>query len=179
MIRFILNKILRKFEADYDYDTAFMRDVAEIWPGAALRYLALSTVSGMRGPAPEIWAGALLASTLDGDCGPCAQLVVGFAQRAGVPDDHIAACLVRDFGAAGTMGLGFRFAEAAIADHPEADELREDIRATHGEQAAIAAAYAAASGRAYPVMKRALGHGRECRQIKLGGVLHSIVRSPE
>lgn len=177
MIGFLLRKMLARFETQNDYDAGYMRDVARIWPGAGLRYLGLSSFSQMQGPAPEIWAGALLASTLDGDCGPCAQLVAGFALRAGVPQDHIAACLARDFAAAGAAGLGFRFAEAAINDHPEADTLRAEIRAAHGDRAVIATAYAAASGRAYPVMKRALGHGAECRQIVLGGVAHPVIRS--
>ena len=177
MIRFIMKKMLTKFGTDNEYDTTYIREVTEIWPGAGVRYLALSAVSQMTGPAPEVWAGALLASTLDGDCGPCAQLVVGFALKAGVPTDHVAACLSRDFSNAGDAGLGFRFAEASIEDLPEADVLRKEIRTTHGDKAVIAAAYAAASGRTYPVMKRALGHGGECRQITLGGKLHPVIRS--
>ena len=178
MIRFVLKRMLAKFESDNDYDATYVREITDVWPGAGLRYLALSAVSQLKGPAPEIWAGALLASTLDGDCGPCAQLVAGFALQAGVPKDRIAACLSREFSAAGDAGLGFRFAEASIADLPEANALRDEIRAIHGDKAVIAASYAAASGRAYPVMKRALGHGKECRQITLGGIPHPVVRSP-
>ena len=177
MIRAILNRMLSKFEKDNDYDASYMRQVAEVWPGAALRYFGLSLFSGMTGPAPQIWAGALLASTLDGDCGPCAQLVTGFALKSGVPSDHIAACLSRNFDAAGEAGLGFRFAEAVIADLPEADDLRLEISKRHGERAVIAATYAAASGRAFPVMKRGLGHGQTCQKISLGKTLHPVIRS--
>lgn len=176
MIRYLLRNILIKFGKDHDYDTGYICKVSDIWPTAGLRYLFLSAVTQMKGPDPDTWAGALLASTLDGDCGPCAQLVTGFALRENVPADHIAACLSRDFDAAGKMGLGFQFAEAVIAGHPNADGLRDRIRAAHGEKAVIAASYAAASGRVYPVMKRALGHGSVCKQIRLEGADISVVR---
>jgi hypothetical protein len=130
----------------------------------------------MKGPVPEVWAGAALASTLDGDCGPCAQLIVDMAVKAGVDEARIIACLARDFEAAGPAGLGFRFAEAAISGDLQADTLRDEIRAAYGEKAVIACAYAAASGRAYPVMKRALGHGKACQRITLGEAHHPVVK---
>lgn len=178
MMKFILKKMLHNFGRSYDYDTTYMLEVADIWPGAALRYLGLTAVSQMKGPVPEVWAGAALASTLDGDCGPCAQLIVDMAVKAGVSEAHIAACIARDFEAAGPAGLGFRFAEAAISGDHKAETLRDEIRAAHGEKAVISCAYAAASGRAYPVMKRALGHGYACQKIALGEVHHAIVKMP-
>ena len=74
MIRAILHHLLRRFEAGCDYDAGYIHEVTEIWPGAGLRYLGLSMFSQTRGPDMPVWAGAMLASTVDGDCGPCAQL---------------------------------------------------------------------------------------------------------
>ncbi len=178
MIKLILGKLLRNFGRSHAYDITYMLEVNDIWPGAALRYLGLGAVSQMKGPVPEVWAGAALASTLDGDCGPCAQLIVEMAVKAGVSEAQIAACLARDLEAAGPAGLGFRFAEAAISGDIQADALRDEIRAVHGEKAVIACAYAAASGRAYPVMKRALGHGMACQKIALGDRQLAIVKMP-
>ncbi len=178
MIRFFLNRKLRQFEAAFNYDASYMRDIIDVWPGAGARYVGLSMFSQMQGPVPTVWAGALLASTLDGDCGPCAQLVADMALAAGVRADQLGACLARDFSSAGPAGLGFRFAEAAINDLPDLDGLRREITDTYGQKAAISAAYAAAAGRAFPVLKRATGHGTACQQIKLGGVMHPVVRQP-
>ena len=126
-------------------------------------------MSQYRGDAPpELWAGAALASTLDGDCGPCAQLTVDFALEAGVRPEIIRACLRRDFEAAGLAGLGFRFAEAAIADDPVDGELREEIEQNFGATAVVALAFATATARAFPVLKRAMGHGQACQRIDLG-----------
>lgn len=176
MIRRILHVLLRRFEAQYRYDASYMHEVVNIWPGAGIRYLGLGVVSQMRGPVVSIWAGAALASTLDGDCGPCAQLIVDMAVNSGVEPDLIAACLSRDIDRAGDVGLGFRFAESAIAGTEEMDGLREVIRQAHGDRAVIAASYAAATGRVYPVMKRALGHGLACQRITLGNETHPVVR---
>ena len=176
MIRALLHWMIRRFEAQNDYDAAYLHDIAHAWPGAALKVQGLGRLSGLVGPEPDLWAGAVLASTLDGDCGPCTQLVAQFGLAAGVDPDRIAACLARDFDRAGAVGLGFRFAEAAIADAPELDALRAQITSAHGPRALIAATCAAATGRAYPVLKRGMGHGKDCRQIVLGGVAHPVVR---
>jgi len=177
MIKGLLHGLLRRFEREFDYDATYMHDVTDIWAGAAMRYTALPLMSGMRGPAPEVWAGAALASVLDGDCGPCAQLVVDGAVKAGVDPQLLRACIQRDFANAGAAGLGFRFAEAAIQDAPNADALRYDIARAYGPKAVIAASYAAATARAYPVLKRALGHGKACRQLRIAGNPVPVVRT--
>jgi len=177
MMRRLLNAGFRRFSRQTGYDTRYMREVTDIWPGAGLRYLFLPALTRLTGPAPDIWAGAILASVLDGDCGSCAQLVCDDAVKMGVAPARLAACLRRDFEAAGAVGLGFLFAEAVIEGAGDAGALRDEIAATHGPRAAIAAAYAAASGRVYPVLKRGLGHGAACRRIRLGGAEIAVVRS--
>ena len=168
MLKMLIRSRLSAFERRYNYDAGYMRQILEISPKAFLRLQGLTRISGYRGPAPEIWAGALLASSLDGDCGPCAQLVADFALEAGVDPGRLRAAVGRDFAAAGDVGLGFRFAEAAIRDAPEAAALRQEIAASHGEEAVLAASFAAISGRAYPVLKRALGHGQACQRLSIG-----------
>lgn len=169
MLKWLLHKTFRKFGEVADYDTTYLHEITEVSTGAALRYFGLPMLSQMSKPAPDVWAGAALASVLDGDCGPCVQLVVNGALRAGVDPAGITACLARDFDAAGDLGLGFRFAEAAIADGGELESLRAEIVERHGRKALISASYAAATCRAYPVMKRGLGHGHACRAVSVDG----------
>jgi len=177
MIRWLLNNGFQRFSRQKDYDTTYMQEVTDLWPGAGLRYLFLPALTRLTGPVPDVWAGAILASVLDGDCGSCAQLVCDDAVRMGVNPELLAACVRRDFEAAEAAGLGFLFAEAAIGGAEDTDVLRAEIVRQHGERAAIAAAYAAASGRVYPVLKRGLGHGAACRRIRLGGEDHPVVSS--
>ena len=169
MIKWTLHKLFDKFGEVADYDTTYLHEITDVSAGAAMRYLGLPLLSQMSEPAPEVWAGAALASVLEGDCGPCVQLVVNGALDKGIDSARLKACLARDFENAGEVGLGFRFAEAAIQDAGELDALREEIRRKHGEKAVISASYAAATSRAYPVMKRGLGHGHVCRAVSIAG----------
>jgi len=169
MIAALLHRAAQRFQRRYDYDGSYMHEVIDASTGAGLRLAGFSMLSQYRGPAPQVWAGALLASTLDGNCGPCAQLVIDMAIEAGADPARLRACATGRADQAGATGLGFRFARAAIAGTPEADELRGQIAAKYGPQAVVAAGFAAASGRMYPVLKRSLGHGASCQKLDFGG----------
>ncbi len=165
MIRFLLHRGAQRFARAMAYDTSYMHAVIDADPRAGMRLSAFSMLSQYRGPAVPVWAGALLASTLDGDCGPCAQLVVDMALQAGAEAEALRLCAIGRADQAGATGLGFRFAQAAIADAPDTDALRAEIIRLQGERAALAAAFAAASGRMYPVLKRGLGFGKTCQSL--------------
>jgi len=168
MIRWLLHKLTQRFEQRYQYDGGYMHHVYNVSSGAGLRLSALPLLSQYRGPSADVWAGAALASTLDGDCGPCAQLIVDMSLESGVAAHELAACVAGDISSTGDVALGFRFASAAINDDLAANDLREQIIQRHGEEAAVAAAFAAATARAYPVLKRALGHGAACTRLSVG-----------
>lgn len=169
MIKHLLRMGIKKFSARYSYDASYMSHVVEHSTSAGLRLLALPLYGQFRGPekALGIWAGAVVASTMEGDCGPCVQLVVDMALEAGVPAGQIELCLQGRAAEAGQMGLGFRFAQAAIADLPELEALRHEIEEGFGPEAVIAASFAASSGRVYPVLKRGLGYGHTCSRVSI------------
>lgn len=169
MIRTLLKIGYKSFGARYKYDTSYMSYIADTSAWAGLRLSMLPFYSQFRGPkeAQNVWAGAMLGSTLDGDCGPCVQLIVDMALEAGVPANKITACLQGDATAAGDVGLGFRFSRAAIADAPELDSLRKEIEVRFGAIAVTAASFAASSGRIYPVLKRGIGFGQICSRVKV------------
>jgi hypothetical protein len=171
MIKFLLKLATQSFADRYSYDAAYMQYVTKTSASAGLRLaIALPLFAQYRGPraAQEVRWGAQLAATLDGDCGPCAQLVASMALEAGMPADKLALCLQGQAGGAGDLGLGFRFARAAIADGPELEELRQEIALRFGETAVVAVSFAAASGRIYPVLKRGLGFAKTCSQVSVG-----------
>ncbi len=99
----------------------------------------------------------MLASTLDGGCSQCADLIVKQAVEAGVSEEKLAACRQGNAKQAGDVGLGFRFALAAIQNDAARDELRHEIDQRYGGSAVVSATLAAATGRMFPVMKRGLG----------------------
>ena len=176
MIKSLLKKSYQRFAARYDYDPGYMFYVTDTSTSAGIRLSFLPLFSQYSGPvdARDVWAGAVLGSTLDGDCGPCVQLVLDMAVEAGIPPDHLTLCLEGQPAEAGDVGLGFRFAQAAIADEPHLEELRAEIEHRFGPTAVIAASFAASSGRVYPVMKRGLGFGGTCSQAVIGGEMIRI-----
>ncbi len=168
MIRWLLHTMTRKFEQRYRYDGGYMHEVFDISTSAGLRLSLLPLLSQYRGPNVDVWAGAALASVLDGDCGPCAQLVVDMALEAGADAAQLASCVQGSPDVSTATGLGYRFAKAAIEDKPEADALRQQLIERYGAEANVAAAFAAATSRAYPVLKRGLGHAASCQRLNIG-----------
>lgn len=177
MIRALLKTGFRRFGARYNYDTRYMNHIADTSTWAALRMSALPFYSQFRGPkdARAVWAGAMLGSTLDGDCGPCLQLIVDMAIEAGVSANLLVLCLEGDAHAAGDVGLGFRFSQAAIANAPDLDSLRQEIETRFGATAVTAASFAASSGRIYPVLKRGLGFGQTCSRVTIADETTKVV----
>ncbi len=168
MMKFLLRTLARQLRRDFSYDPAYLDPM--IAAGASSRMLAFGWYT--RFPAPKgaepIAVGALLASTFEGDCGPCTQLVIDMGRKSGVCADEMRACVEGRFDQAGKVGLGYRFAMAAITDAPELDELRAEIEAAHGPKAVVAAAIPASAGRVYPVLKRGLGYGHTCQKLHFG-----------
>lgn len=173
MFKALLKKGYQRFAARYDYDADYMTYITDISTSAGARLSLLPLFSQYSGPraAKDVWAGAALGSTLDGDCGQCVQLVLNMAVEARVCPDQLALCLQGQAKDAGDVGLGFRFSQAAIADDPHLDKLRAEIERRFGPSAVIAASFAASSGRIYPVMKRGLGFGGTCSQATINGKL--------
>ena len=170
MIRWILQMGARAFGRKYHYDVSYMLDTIEASASGGLRltlFPAVTRMSGTKAGAPVI-AGAWLASSYDGDCGPCVQLSIDMAREAGIPAAPMRACLNGDTAAGGDVGLGFEFARAAIGANPGVHEIAAQIEARFGRKTLIAASFAAASGRFYPVYKRALGHGAACQKLDFG-----------
>lgn len=170
MMKWLLHRGIRKFARHYDYDASYMHEIVDVSLKAGLALNHLPKLSQFTGPraARDVWAGAVLASTLDGDCGPCAQLVVDMALEAGVDGEALQACAMGQGRQGSDMALGFDFAKACIEGDLKADGLREEIARRYGMEAVIAASYAAATGRAYPVIKRGLGHGQACSLLSFG-----------
>ena len=162
MIRNLLHFFINRFEARYDYDATYLHTINDISPGAAMKLLKISGLTGYQGPEPAVWGGAALSATLLCDCGPCAQLVLDLVQEAGVDQEELRACVNGDWEAAGATGLGFRFARAIHTNGTEVDALSAQIVNRFGKKALVAASYAATSYQIYPLLKRALGEAKSC-----------------
>lgn len=170
MLKQYLHKSTSDFEKKYDYDAGYMHQIIDTGLGAGMRLGLLPMLSQFRGPKEgwPVWAGAALASTLDGDCGSCVQLTIDQSIEIGVAANHMEQCVKGTPDRHTGVGLGFLFAQAAIKGTPEVNALRAQIVARYGENTAVAVSYAAACGRIYPVLKRAMGHNDSCQILQFG-----------
>jgi hypothetical protein len=170
MLKPLLHRRLRRFEADFDYDMGYAHELLEISLEAFLRFAGFMGMARYRQDAPvAAWHAARLTATLAEDCGPCAQLVVTMAEREGVAPELLRAVVAGDAAAMdASTALGWQYASAVLAHDPEADALRERIRQRWGDRTVASLALAIASARVFPTLKYALGHGRACTRLRIG-----------
>jgi hypothetical protein len=170
MIGWIANRFIDGFAKRYDYDPAYMRAMVRDAPEAFFKFARVADASQHRKAAPvdAIFAAKLIATVAE-DCGPCTQLVVNMALKAGVAPATVEAALAEDMKTLPSdCRLVLRFTQAMIANEP-ADEMRADIRARWGERGLITIAYAIAGSRIFPQVKRVLGHAHACVRVEVAG----------
>jgi hypothetical protein len=167
----LANARLDAFEHEWSYDASYMRTIFASGLGALRAMLALDRIGKFRKGIPLApWFAAKIVAARAEDCGPCLQLVVTMAERAGVAPSALRAIVAGDdANLPDDVRLAVRFSEAAIAHAPEADALRDEIVARWGNDAIVSLAFAIMSSRAYPTLKYALGYGKTCVRIKVAG----------
>jgi hypothetical protein len=78
-----------------------------------------------------------------------------------------------------TAGLAWRFARASLArDLEAADPLREEIVRRWGEKGLVAISLSLMTGRMYPTLKYALGHGKACSKVTVAGAATPVAHPP-
>jgi len=179
MLKALLDRFaIRPFERAFNYDAGYMRDVLAASPASFLRFSMLSGLVQRRAAPAEALAAAGIAATLREDCGPCTQIGVDIAERSGVRAEVLKAILAGDTRAMGeTAALAWRFANASIdRDMTVADPLRDEILRRWGQKALVAVSLSIVTGRMYPTLKYALGHGKTCSRIVVGGQAAPVER---
>jgi len=170
MLKWFVRRQLDAFEKDYDYDTAYMREMLDTSFTGFRRYAAISKMVAHREDVPlDTWYAAKIVAMLAEDCGPCTQLTVTMAEREGVSQAVLRAILAGDETAMGEQALlGVRYARAVLAHDPQADTLREEIVRRWGQRAVVSLALGIAASRVFPTVKYALGHGKACSRVRVG-----------
>lgn len=171
MMKWLIRKRLTAFEQQFGYDAAYMHHVLNTDLGAFMRFARATGVSRYRKDVPiDLYYAVSIVGALTADCGPCTQLCVTMALRAGVPGVTIAKILRGDdIEMTEPTRLGAQFARAVLARSPAADELREEIVRRHGPRAVITLSLALVASQLYPTFKYALGFGHACQRIDVEG----------
>src|SRR5262249_21419644 len=143
--------------------------------------MAFSKVTGIgtyrKDVPPAVWCAAGIVGVMAEDCGPCTQLAIDMAQRAGVDPAILRAVVARDLRALPEdVALALRFGETTLRHAPEADDLREEVVHRFGKRGLVSLAFALTAARLYPTLKYAMGHGRACTRVVIGGEPRPVLR---
>jgi hypothetical protein len=171
MLRAILGRFISGMEKDWNYDASYMRDILAASPWTFLKFGMVTAVVPRRDAPAAALAAAGLVGTLSEDCGPCTQISLDMAAKAGVKPEVLRAILAGDEAAMGdSAALAYRFAKASLERRlEEADALREEVLRRWGHKGLVAVALALTTARMYPTVKYALGHGRSCSRVTVAG----------
>ncbi len=171
MLKALLSRQIDAFERTWNYDASYMRDLLDVSPVTFFKFsLVTSLGHGKRAPMEALTAAGIVG-TLAEDCGPCTQIGVDLAAKAGVKPEVIRAILAGDTAAMGeSAALGYRFAKAVLArDMEEADPLRDEILKRWGKAGLIDISLSLTTARMYPTLKYGLGHGKTCSRVMVAG----------
>ncbi|HEY2433153.1 MAG TPA: hypothetical protein VGI12_10815 [Vicinamibacterales bacterium] len=171
MIKWTLHSAIARFERAWGYDASYMHEMIDASPRAAWLFSRVAALGRFRRDVPiDAWCAAGLTAVRHEDCGPCTQLAVEMAERAGVSSAVLRAVLTDNAAAMPPdVALAWSFTRAALAHDPRADEYREAIVRLWGRRALVSLAFAMTAARLYPTVKYALGHGHACMRVVVGG----------
>jgi hypothetical protein len=172
MLGWLVRRRLNAFARDFNYDASYMQEMYELAPRSFWRYSRVASLAHDRGPVPKAaWYAANLTAAITEDCGPCAQLGVTMAERAGVSASDLRAVVAGDTRAmSDDAAVGYRFAKAVLErDLAESDRLRAEVESRWGKRAVVLLGLGIAATRTFPTVKYAMGHGRECSRLRVAG----------
>jgi len=172
MSRWLFRRTVRAFERQWNYDASYLREVIDASPRAAWRFMTATRLGNYRRDVPvEALAAAGLTAVRSEDCGPCTQLAAAMAERQGVRPETLRAILADDVAAMpDDAALAWRFTKAVLAHDAAADDYRAVILERWGPRAVVSLAFAITTARIYPTVKYAMGHGKACTRVVVGGV---------
>lgn len=172
MLRWFMKRRLLAFGASFNYDADYLVQIVDADTAAGFAIAGLSKAADYQADAPKAaWYAAKIVAAMSEDCGPCTQLAVDMAERAGVAAEDLRAIVAGDIAAmSGEASLGYRFAKAVLAGSPEIDGLRQMIVAQWGRKALGAIALVSVVSRSFPRLRLALGHHDSCHAVDVAGI---------
>jgi hypothetical protein len=171
MLKWLMNRAIAAFERQWNYDAGYVHEIIDASPRAAWMFSRAAAIGKYRKDVPAAaWAAAAITAVRSEDCGPCTQLGVSMAEQSGIDAKVLRAILTEDAAAMpDDVQLAWRFTRATLDHDPSADQYREEIIKRWGQKALISLAFAMVASRIYPTVKYALGHGKACTRVVVGG----------
>lgn len=161
LLEWVLRRKVAEFERVNHYDMGYARAILEGNPQALLTLHRAAGLARYRGPLGATAHHAVrLAAAMHEDCGPCLQLGITMALRAGVSESAIAHVICGEPTGDAEADLVVALARAVLADAPDAVDLRERVVDRFGQDGLTAVAFALTGSRMYPMLKAVLGYAQ-------------------
>jgi hypothetical protein len=171
MFKWLMHRGVARFERQWNYDASYVHEMIDADARAAWMFQRAASLGKYRKDVPvDALAAAAITAVKHEDCGPCTQLGVSMAERAGV-DPKVLRAVLTETPRMMTpdVDLAWRFTRATLDHDPAADEYRDEIIKRWGPKAVISLAFAIVTARLYPTVKYAMGHGKACTRIVVDG----------
>jgi alkylhydroperoxidase family enzyme len=180
MFRWLVRRRIAAFEREFGYDLSYGREILDqAGLGAFLRFAQMQPLGTYRADVPLTpWFAAKVAAAVVADCGPCVQLVVTMALRAGVPAAVLSSVLRSDDVSLPTdVRVAVAFARASLHRAPDLERARLAVLESFGQRGLVSLAFAITAATLYPTLKVALGHGTSCALVTLDGAAIPVVQA--
>jgi hypothetical protein len=171
MLKWLMHRGIAAFERQWGYDAGYVHELIDIDPRSAWMFQRATGLGKYRKDVPldALFAAGITAVKSE-DCGPCTQLGVAMAERAGVDPEVLRAVLTETPRMMPPdVALAWRFTRATLDHDPSADQYRDEIIERWGRRALVSLAFATLTARMYPTVKYAMGHGKACTRVVVGG----------
>ncbi|MCY1126749.1 hypothetical protein OU426_07790 [Frigidibacter sp. RF13] len=166
MLKLLAHRLVGRFGRRYGYDVGYMDEMIEEDFAGFRRFAKLAGLSsyGYRLPPGPLFAAKFIATRAAG-CGPCVDLVIRMAEEAGVSRAALSAIARKGGLADPDMRLAADFAEAVVTNDAALPDLLEAVEARFGRRGRTGLAVAIATSQFYPMVKRGMGHARDCAML--------------
>lgn len=172
----LVHAAVRKFEARYRYDGAYLHQLVDLAPDSTRLLAALQAVSTRPVHAPaSLLHGAALAASMHEDCGPCVQITIDKILASGGDAESLRALIRHDFVRADPpAALGFCYVAAVLSGKDDALVMRDEILVLYGQHSLADLTLAAVIARSYPTMKKLMGYGARCQRLDVAGQSETV-----
>lgn len=159
---------INDFEAHYQYDSGYMRDLLSTSPAGYEKFSQfLPMAHHLEQLAPDDYWVAKLATMQTEDCGECLQLSVRMALEAGVGKEVIRAALDGGRALPAPLNDVYRYATCVATRVPVPEDLMHRMTERHDKGSLLEFGLCIASARVFPAIKRAIQSTQSCALIQI------------
>lgn len=163
-----VQKQIDDFEAHYNYDSTYMREMLEHSPIGFAKFNAFVPLSSHREKLgiDDYWVAKLAAMQVE-DCAACLQLTVQMAVEEGVSKNIIEVVISGGSELPHNLYDVYSYAKAVAKNSPIEPTLIQRIEARFDKGSLLEFGLCIASARVFPTIKRALRYTNSCSLINI------------